>query len=491
MSYDVIVVGAGASGAIVAARAAASGMSVLLVEAGAATNISARAYWHPTLWAELPGDPAIAWGYQSVPQPNLENRVIPMSRAKALGGCTLHNAMVYVRGAHADYDAWAAMGCTGWGWNDVLPYFEREEAKFGILTAPSNAFIDSLFRAADDQGIPFNPDYNGDSGQFGSANFRFTIDTTTTLRQTSYSVYLGSGTAQVETVAGLVVSILFDGTTAIGVSVIPTGGTAPVAYSGGTIVLSAGAIGSPQILLLSGIGPAAQLQQFGIPVLVDQPEVGQHLHDDLFGTVAYSSPGPLPPQPYGLLGAVIFASTTGDANEIDFESSLSSGAMAGMPPPYRPNSYWIWPNFLHLASTGSVSLASADPTVAPLIDPGYLTDPADMQICIDGIKLARAIGGDPALASWRSKEILPGPEVITDHEIAAYLRATAGTTYHYIGTCRMGSDAGDVVDPMLRVNGVQNLRVIDASIVPRRITGNTAAVSFMIGEKGVALLLGS
>jgi len=352
MTYDVIVVGAGASGAIVAARAAADGLSVLLIEAGAATDISGREYWDPTLWAELPGDPAIAWGYQSVPQPNLDGRVIPMSRAKALGGCTLHNAMVYVRGAHADYDAWAALGCTGWGWNDVLPYFERQEAMFGILTAPGNAFIGSLFRAAADQGIPFNPDYNGDGGQFGAANFRFTIDTVTGSRQTSYSVYLGAGSTRVQTVAGLVVSILFEGTTAIGVSVIPTGGTVPVAYHGGTIVVSAGAIGSPHILLLSGIGAAAQLEQVGIPVLVDQPEVGQHLHDDLFGTVAYTSPGPLPPQPYGLLGAVIFASTTGNESALDFESSLSSGAMAGMPPPYRPDSYWIWPNFLHHIPSG-------------------------------------------------------------------------------------------------------------------------------------------
>ncbi|HUP59142.1 MAG TPA: GMC oxidoreductase [Thermoanaerobaculia bacterium] len=489
MTYDVIVVGAGASGAIVAARSAASGHSVLLIEAGGATSISGKEYWDPMLWAELPGNPAIAWDYLSVPQPNLDNRVIPMSRAKALGGCTLHNAMVYVRGAQADYDTWETMGCTGWGWKEVLPYFERAEGAFGIWTAPSNAFIDSLFRAANDQGIPFNPDYNGDAGQFGSANFRFTIDPATGLRQTSYSVYLGAEPTRVQTVAGLVVSILFNGTTAVGVRVIPADGTAPEAYYGGTIVLSAGTIGSPHILLLSGIGPAAQLQQFDIPVLLDQPQIGQHLHDDLFGTVTYSSPGPLPPQPYGLLGAVVFASTTGSPDEIDFESSLSSGAMAGMGPPYRPNSYWLWPNFLHLRSTGSVSLASADPTVPPLIDPGYLTDPADMQICVDGIKLARAIGGDPALAPWRTEEILPGPDVVTDDEIAAYLRATAGTTYHYVSTCRMGSNADAVVDPTLQVKGVHNLHVIDASIVPHRITGNTAAVSFMIGEKGAALLL--
>ncbi|NES86054.1 MAG: GMC family oxidoreductase [Moorea sp. SIO2B7] len=476
-------------------------LSVLLLEAGAYPQnpkIHTPKQWYQVLLE----DKTIEWGYQSIPQINLNNRIINTAQAKTLGGCSVHNATVYVRGANSDYNQWETQGCIRWGWNDVLPHFERVENSMKIVQGNSNEFIYALFTAAQECGLPYNSDYNTNPSQYGSALFQFTINPDNLRRETSYDIFVApildkknlTVTSQV-----LVKRILLDSTSqAYGVEYINAAGEVITVYANNEVILSAGAIGSPKILMLSGIGNAQDLAKFDIPIVANLPGVGQKLHDELFVNLAFSSSKPLPEQPYGLMPAVLFGSTKynyGDNYDdllIDVKCSIGSGTLPGINLPAElKQSYWIWPNILHLQSTGSVKLQSAAPTVAPLIDLGYLTVSSDLQKCIEGLKLGREIGNSSGLADWRVREILPGEEVSTDQEIADYIKQTADSTHHYTGSCKMGNDEFSVVNSELKVRGVKGLRVIDSSIVPSPVTGNTAAVSMMIADKGGDMILES
>lgn len=488
-SFDFIVLGAGSAGSIVAATLAAASpnIRVALIEAGPAVSPTDQTVWDPTQWVLVSQDANLEWGYQSTPQPGLDNRVISMGRARGLGGCALHNGMVYVRGGSKGYDNWAYnLGCPGWAYYDDAPYFDQVESRVNVTIAQSDDFINDLIKAANNNGLVYNPNYNKNLNEACVSPFQFVISKDGR-RETTYSTYIGPSFSNLTVAPGWTIErILFDGNVARAV-VIGQGYLQIELSAAREIILCAGAIGSPHILMLSGVGPAAELSAFGIDVVLDAPGVGQNFQDDLFVTAAWMSKQPMPAQPYGLMGAVLFANSSNNPGTLgtNIECSLAAGTMAGMGlPPSEQQSYWIYPNLQLLKSRGIVSLASNDPYVAPIIDPRYLSDPEDMVNCLDGLKLAIDIGTNSAMAAWMGEELLPAG---SDPE--SYIRQTAGTCYHYAGTCRMGSDSLAVTTPDLRARGLERLRIIDASVIPQLVSGNSAAATMMIAAKGSQFLL--
>lgn len=488
--YDYIVIGAGSAGSIVASKLAAldSGISILLIEAGGTPDNTQM--WTPSDWFEvLQKYPEIDWGYHSVPQPNLNNRVIKLAQAKVLGGCALHNGMVYVRGSRSDFDAWGKVA-HGWSWNDVLPHFEKVEQTMKVLRGEASDFINDLFTAAEQYGLPYNPNYNTSESQYGYALFQFNITDSSSsnlIRETTYSTFQPERYQNVTVLSqAFVTRILFYGTKAIGVEYVKNG-QQQLAYIQNEIILSAGAIASPKILMLSGIGDENELAKFDISVVANVPEVGQNLHDDLFVTAGFSIPQnkDVPFYSYGLAPAVIFGSTENSSTVIDIESSVGVGTLKGFAG--RERSFWLWPNIMHLKSKGTVTLRSSAPDNAPLIDPGYLTAPGDLQMCKTALQLGIDIGNQLGLSQWREKQIAPG----VGANLESYIRETADTTQHYCGTCRMGADQDSVVDTELRVRGTSGLRVIDSSVFPLSITANTAAATMMIADKGTDIIIRS
>jgi choline dehydrogenase len=494
--FDYIILGAGSAGCILAAMLAEQlpDDRILLLEAGHDVPPDDATVWDPTRWLLVSREPKREWGYRSAPQPELNGRRIQLGRAKALGGCSIHNAMVYVRGGKYGFDQWAQAGCEGWDHESLLPYFHRVEERLHVTHASVDPFITDLIAACTQLGIPYNPDYNTSPHEFGVSPFQFLISPQGQ-RETTFSSFLGARKPGRLTIASGVRfdRILFDPERrAVAVVATDLRTQRQVELPARReILLSAGAIGSPHLLLLSGVGPEDQLRDMGIPVVSALPGVGENFQDDLFVTGGFLSRKPMPPQPYGLMGAVIFTSTDPSTlpHLTDVECSLASGTMKGMDLPADiQQSYFIYPNLQLLKSRGTIKLASPNPTEPPIIDPRYLTVPEDLQRCIFGVKLARRIGHHPSLAPWFAHEFFPGPDVQTDAGIEAVVRQTADTCYHYAGTCKMGVDELAVVTPHLEVRGTQRLRVIDASIIPTTVSGNTAAATMMIAAKGADLV---
>ncbi|WP_199756006.1 GMC family oxidoreductase [Chroococcidiopsis cubana] len=481
------MIGAGSAGSIVASKLAASdsAMNVLLIEAGGFPT--SNQMYSPSDWFEvLQKYPEIEWqGYQSLPQLNLNNRVIQLPQAKVLGGCALHNATVYVRGSRSDFNEWGKVA-SGWSWNDVLPYFEHVEQTMKVLIGEADDFINDLFAAASEYGLPENLNYNTSESQYGYSLFQFNnIKRPSELvRETTFNTFLSNLPDNLTLLSqALVTRILFDrNATAIGVEYIKDQNK-HIAYVQNEIILSAGAIASPKILMLSGIGDESQLAKFNIPTVANIPEVGKNLHDDLFVSAGFSIPETqeVPTYAYSLAPAVIFGSTQNSSSFVDIESSVGVGTLKGFSGP--KHSFWLWPNIMHLESKGTVTLRSNAPDEPPVIDPGYLTALGDLQKCKMALQLGIDIGNK--VGQWRERQIAPEP----NQDLESYIRENANTTHHFCGTCRMGNDEKSVVDTELRVRKTSGLRVIDASVFPLSITANTAAATMMIAARGIDKML--
>jgi choline dehydrogenase len=529
---DYVVVGAGSAGCVVAARLAASGARVVLIEAGGSDRTTlvrkpgliAAVHSVPQLKARLD------WGYYSVPQADALERKIPQTRGKVLGGSASVNGMLFVRGNAANYDSWAAQGCEGWSFADVLPSFKKLESwedgdtefrggsgpiKVRRQTDVTTATLGFMEAFADTAGVKILDDYNGES-QEGIGIVQQSAHGG--LRYSSSVGYLDDhGMAQLSVVTGVTVGrVVLDKGRAVGVEVLTEGGARQTVRAEREVVLSAGVFGSAQLLQLSGIGPAEHLRSVGVEVVEDLP-VGDNLHDHLFVPMCFLMPearnkGTAPYFARGFVkemtrGGTWVGRTVFEA--VGFVRSPAAGAVPDLQIHVLPWSYpgpnqdapvrhkadprrtlTVMPTLIYPQSRGTLRLASDDPTAAPLIDPAYLHDPADTELLLDGMEMVREAMAHRSLAGRVQGESSPGPEYADRAALAAELPNRATTVYHPVGTCRMGVDERAVVDPALRVRGVEGLRVADASIMPSIVGGNTNAAALMIGEHAAALMLG-
>jgi choline dehydrogenase len=525
---DYVVVGAGSAGCIVARRLAETGASVVLVEAGG--NDRSRIIRRPGLVAVMHSVPQVKkrfdWGFTSTPQAGALNRQIPQVRGKVLGGSSSINGMLFVRGHRQNFDDWAADGCPGWSYDDVLASYRRLEnwedgatdyrgsggpvqvTRVKGLTGASEAFIEAF---AQTHGSKRLDDYNG-AEQEGVGVFQQSVHNG--LRYSTSVAYLDRNLpAGLEIRTGATVSrVLIEKGRATGVELLTAQGPS-VLRASREVVLSAGVFGSPQLLMLSGIGPAAHLSELGLPVLADLP-VGENLHDHLFvpstfltrsgrnrGTAGYFARGLIEEALRGgtwvsrtVFEAVAFVRSSLAETVPDLQihalpwayPSPNQDAPVRHPVDKRP-ALTLLSTLIYPRSRGSLRLASADPTAAPLIDPGYLRDPADTEVLLDGVELVREAMAS-RLAGSDIVELHPGRGFTTRGTLAREIPNRATTVYHPVGTCRMGSDERAVVDPQLRVRGIEGLRVADAAIMPSITGGNTNAPAMMIGEHCAAIM---
>ena len=527
--YDYVIVGAGSAGCLLANRLSADAKSrVLVLEAGGPDN------W---IWFHIPvgylfaiGNPRSDWCFKTEPVPGLNGRALNYPRGKAIGGSSSINAMIYMRGQSADYDHWRQLGLAGWGWDDVLQYFKRHENhflgdadKYGtdgeLPIQPPRVSWDLLdaFRAAAAQaGVKSIRDFNtGDNEGCGA----FHVNQKRGRRWSAASAFLKPalkrGNIRLET-GCLVESVMFDGRRALGVRWRQSGETRS-ARCRGEVILAAGAIGSPQLMLLSGVGPAEQLRERGIAVVADRPGVGANLQDHLQLRMIYKVDGipTLNERYYAPLGLTrmlmeyalfrrgpltmapsqlgLFTRSDPDQERANLQYHVQPLSLDKFGDPLH-----TFPAFtasvanVRPTSRGSVRLRSSDAADAPLIQPNYLSTDQDRRIAAAAIRLTRRIAAQQALAPYHPAEYLPGASV-PDNDEAALIKAAGdvGTTiFHPVGTAKMGlpSDPMMVVDAELRVAGVERLRVVDASVMPAITSGNTNAPTMMIAEKGAALI---
>jgi choline dehydrogenase-like flavoprotein len=524
--FDILIVGAGSAGCVLAARLSEDpALRVGLIEAGPPDK---SVLIHcPAGLALLAQTGAANWGFETVPQPGLNGRRGYQPRGKVLGGSSSVNAMIYARGHRADYDAWAAEGNPGWSFDEVLPWFKHAEhnergadafhgtgGPLNVADLRSDATWRERFTQAGVQaGYPRNPDFNGAEQEgFGPYQVTHRNGERFSAAKAYLTPQLSRPNLQVLTGAQ-VLRVRFEGGRAVGVDV-RMGGAERTLKARREVILSAGALQSPQLLMLSGVGPGAHLQALGLPVLHDLPGVGQHLHDHIDVVQVVDAPGHHDLFGLSLAGAVramrgifewrrqrtgmlttnfgeggAFLRSTPEEPVPDLQLHFVVGKLVdhGRKTVFG-HGYSCHVCLLRPKSRGSVTLASPDPLAAPLIDPAFLSDPDDTARLVRGFKLMRHILAQPALAQYGGREVAASSAAQTDAEIEAYVRQHADTIYHPVGTCRMGpahqaAEGGSVVAADLRVHGLQGLRVVDASVMPQIVGGNTNAPTIMIAEK--------
>ena len=493
-SADVVVVGAGSAGAAVARRLVEGGADVLLLEAGGrdvnpAIHDPGRLH---ELWAS-----EVDWAYETVPQAHASGRRLAWPRGRVLGGSSCLNAMIWVRGAPEDFDTWSYLGASGWSWEDVRPVYERIERRepggpgtVSVLTSfEPDAIHMSIAKAAQECGIPMNPDYNGGS-QDGVSFMQFSIEDG--VRHSTAAAYIRPVEAdpKLEVRTGAIARrLLFDGVRCIGVEWSRHGRLERAQAE--QVVVCGGTIGSAQLLLLSGIGHADHLHSLGIDVAVDLPGVGENLHDHLLSPVIFSAEREVGPPSSGLPACqthLFWRSRSGlpvpDIQPIHFMVPMYEPWMEG-----PENGFTLMGGMVRPVSRGSLRLTGATPEDPVALDPNVLACDADVESLLAAVDLCRRIGAAAALREWGATERYPGPSVDTPDAVRTYVRDTAITYHHQVGTCKMGTDAASVVDPRLRVHGTEGLRVADAAIMPMVTTGNTNAPSIMIGERAAEFIL--
>lgn len=499
--FDYVVVGAGSAGCVVAARLSEDPtVRVLLLESGRADTrpeIAAPPAW-PTLWGT-----DVDYSYETVAQRGTGGLAHRWPRGHTLGGSSSINAMVHLRGHPSDFDRWADRGCTGWGYESVLPYFRRTETVRGrdpryrgidgpMSPAPvadmdanplSQVFLDGAAAA----GVPLTDDFNGACPE-GAGWHDLSI--TGGMRQSAAAAYLHplreARTNLTVSTGSRATKLTIDGSRCTGVE-FERCGQPMVAYADAEVVLCAGAVDSPRLLLLSGVGPAAALEGVGVRVVHDLPGVGRNLHDHPLCGVVFEAAQPIPP-----------------ARTNHAETSMlwrSADSLAGpdmqlmfIHVPFHPPHLAAPANSFTLAvavvpeARGSISLAGPDPATPPLIDPNYLGAESDVRRMMHGLTVAREIAAGQPFAPWRAREVLPGPDITDEEGLRSYLARATSTYYHPVGSCAMGVGPDAVVDPQLRVHGLGGIRVADASIMPKIVCVNTNAATLMIGEKAADLI---
>jgi choline dehydrogenase len=493
--YDFIVVGGGSAGACVAARMSDGDASVLLLEAGG-TELPENVD-NPSLWFTLLGSP-IDWGYQSVPQRGLNGRQTYEPRGKALGGSSNLYIMMHIRGHRYDYDNWAYNGCPGWSYEDCLPYLQRLEdqedqsspvAGHGGPVHVANAKLhgphptsEAFYRACVELGYPESPDFNGPEMEGVGWHH---INVKDGRRHSTRAAYLepieGRENLTVST-GSQATRLLFKGDRCTGVEYVKDG-KKHTAHAAKEVVLSCGAIESPKLLLLSGIGPAAHLREHGVDVKVDLPGVGENFHNHVLTGVIYECKQPVPPGHQNLSEVALFTRSDPGWPVPDLQIGFVHVPFNIIVGQGHPNSISILPGVVRPLSRGTIRLASSDPLEKPLVDPNYLGARSDLDRLAQAVEIAREIFATSAFSDWVGDEMMPGPDVKTDEQILAFCRDNADSYHHQAGSCRMGMDELAVVDPQLRVYGVEGLRVADASVMPAVQTGNCNTGIIMVGER--------